>query len=520
MEWRVYAPPGGTNQQELRLFVGSDMHTTTPSLVLSGDLANSVTAIEDIAYGVGNACNGTVYMDQTALGVQDWVGATANPAAFPLTAIAGFTVDTLTVAKGGRVKFKNYSTGNPTSYRWIFGDGSGSGISPPHTYSLGGTYNVELTATNTSGTSPAATLTITALDPARGKVIPKIAVGSGSSAIWKTEGPSGGLVRVRRGVSWVDAQPRVFKGGLWSSNESVVGGDTTGWGVGTNASGVWYGCSPGQPGTAQESYDLAKVSFGQVDIVHEFNGKWSDTWSTVTAGAKLSEPKVVALTVNISKADFQIISEGTQPQKDNLYQRMVTFCKSIPSTKRLWLTANHEPEDDLGNANHYAYPYLTISTWRTAQRMMQDAVVEARAARTTNKQWLKYHTVLMGWTFDPASGRDITNWVIDNVDAWGFDAYHLSSLRIVRKYAQDAGKNWLIPEWGDSNSDDITMRDWMLAYWREATTVGTLRPRSLMYWQARDANTGWNAIITPTTHPRSCELWTAICTTGRPPDGL
>lgn len=50
--------------------------------------------------------------------------------------------------------FEDQSTGNPTSWRWEFGDGQTStSQNPTHTYSAAGTYTVSLTATNAAGSS-------------------------------------------------------------------------------------------------------------------------------------------------------------------------------------------------------------------------------------------------------------------------------------------------------------------------------------------------------------------------------
>jgi PKD repeat protein len=52
------------------------------------------------------------------------------------------------------VTFTDKSTGNPTTWRWDFGDGSTSTAqNPAHTYTKAGTYGVTLTVTNAFGTS-------------------------------------------------------------------------------------------------------------------------------------------------------------------------------------------------------------------------------------------------------------------------------------------------------------------------------------------------------------------------------
>ena len=64
--------------------------------------------------------------------------------------VARFTSDTVTCT-GGMIHFINHST-NASSFHWNFGDGDTSSISSPsHTYSHGGTYNVQLTAYSSAG---------------------------------------------------------------------------------------------------------------------------------------------------------------------------------------------------------------------------------------------------------------------------------------------------------------------------------------------------------------------------------
>ncbi len=66
------------------------------------------------------------------------------------TPTAAFTFQ----ASGLQVAFTDASTGSPTSWQWDFGDGSSSTErNPVHAYAESGTYTVELTATNASGSS-------------------------------------------------------------------------------------------------------------------------------------------------------------------------------------------------------------------------------------------------------------------------------------------------------------------------------------------------------------------------------
>jgi PKD repeat protein len=53
-----------------------------------------------------------------------------------------------------RITFTDTSTGSPTSWRWIFGDGSNSTQQKTdHTYSTAGRYTISLTASNAAGSN-------------------------------------------------------------------------------------------------------------------------------------------------------------------------------------------------------------------------------------------------------------------------------------------------------------------------------------------------------------------------------
>jgi len=68
------------------------------------------------------------------------------------TPIAEFTVDSRQGKAPFIVKFRDLSAGNPTTWRWEFGDGSGSSEqNPTHLYPFEGSYDVRLTVSNQYG---------------------------------------------------------------------------------------------------------------------------------------------------------------------------------------------------------------------------------------------------------------------------------------------------------------------------------------------------------------------------------
>jgi hypothetical protein len=89
----------------------------------------------------------------TTVTKQNYINVTA-PVVKP---VAKFTADNKSGNRPLTVTFISTSTGNPTSYNWIFGDGSTSkqALTATHTYTKSGSYTVSLTVTNKAGSSTA-----------------------------------------------------------------------------------------------------------------------------------------------------------------------------------------------------------------------------------------------------------------------------------------------------------------------------------------------------------------------------
>jgi len=84
------------------------------------------------------------YGEDTAMKV-DYIMVTQSP-------IAEFTVDSRQGKAPFVVKFRDLSAGNPTSWSWEFGDGTGSSESnPTHVYPFEGSFDVRLTVSNQYG---------------------------------------------------------------------------------------------------------------------------------------------------------------------------------------------------------------------------------------------------------------------------------------------------------------------------------------------------------------------------------
>ncbi|MGA1839222.1 MAG: PKD domain-containing protein, partial [bacterium] len=67
--------------------------------------------------------------------------------------VADFSASPLTASAPATVSFTDLSTGNPTSWAWDFGDGSGSSVqrNPTYTFNSAGAYSVSLTVANAEG---------------------------------------------------------------------------------------------------------------------------------------------------------------------------------------------------------------------------------------------------------------------------------------------------------------------------------------------------------------------------------
>jgi PKD repeat protein len=93
------------------------------------------------------------------------VGAVPGGAPPVPAAIAAFAASPTSGTEDLEVQVTNTSANNPTSWRWTFGDGTAAVFAkdpPPHLYQDPGTYEIELLASNSGGSSTA-TVSITVL---------------------------------------------------------------------------------------------------------------------------------------------------------------------------------------------------------------------------------------------------------------------------------------------------------------------------------------------------------------------
>lgn len=77
-----------------------------------------------------------------------------NEAGATVLPVASFQPSTSTTCIGNSIAFTDFSSNIPTSWDWTFGDGYTSNQqNPTHSYSVAGTYTVQLTVTNSAGSN-------------------------------------------------------------------------------------------------------------------------------------------------------------------------------------------------------------------------------------------------------------------------------------------------------------------------------------------------------------------------------
>jgi lysyl endopeptidase len=110
--------------------------------------------------GTTNSSRLKPWLDPTNTGATAIDGIAAPCAVTPTAPVAQFVANPTTVTSGGTSQFTDQSTGSPTSWAWVItpatgwaysGGTSASSQNPQVTFTTTGTYTVQLTATNASG---------------------------------------------------------------------------------------------------------------------------------------------------------------------------------------------------------------------------------------------------------------------------------------------------------------------------------------------------------------------------------
>ncbi|AAM05168.1 DUF2341 domain-containing protein [Methanosarcina acetivorans] len=120
-------------------------------LMATGTMAGNITSIGLVSTDLNNAAGGhTAYWDNLAIRSYS----TAPPAASGLKPVGNFSVNTTGGNAPLTVQFNDSSFNSPASWAWDFGDGTTSTEqNPMHTYAADGSYTVNLTVSNSYGSS-------------------------------------------------------------------------------------------------------------------------------------------------------------------------------------------------------------------------------------------------------------------------------------------------------------------------------------------------------------------------------
>ncbi|MGB8309152.1 MAG: PKD domain-containing protein [Methanoregula sp.] len=110
-----------------------------------------------------------MYVEVNATGTGlyiETVNSTPVGPVIPLAPVSSFTENTTSGTVPLAVQFNDTSSNTPTSWYWVFGDGSTSTVqNATHTFSTSGTYQINLTASNAGGSNTSSNQTITVTQP-------------------------------------------------------------------------------------------------------------------------------------------------------------------------------------------------------------------------------------------------------------------------------------------------------------------------------------------------------------------
>ncbi|HEY1486740.1 MAG TPA: hypothetical protein VGF84_11605 [Micromonosporaceae bacterium] len=205
-----------------------------------------------------------------------------------------------------------------------------------------------------------------------------------------------------------------------------------------------------------------QASIGTLQAVRVYNTGAPAAWPG-DAGA-VNRPVVVSFKYNPSQ-----INSGAEDST------LRSWFASAPRTNPIYWSYWHEPEDDIANGSFTATAYK--QAWTRI----------AGLARQANNPKLFATLILMGWTVNPASHRNWTDYYAGNsvIDVIGWDVYNSkqakglystasSLLDPVIAASDSVGKPWGVAEMGSikvpSDSSGSGRADWlssMISYMRQ-----------------------------------------------------
>lgn len=176
-----------------------------------------------------------------------------------------------------------------------------------------------------------------------------------------------------------------------------------------------------------------------------------------TATADLAANRLPQVSIKVPLDDWVGLAAG---KYDNEFRytrpsdgKVIVYTGLNDTIKRLdalngpvWFTVHHEPENDLSSTK-------TAAQWRAMQKYVRTRMT---ALGTKN---ITFMPILMTWTWDPASGRNPSDWWVDGIwDAYGVDPYAESE---GKKLTDSTGWKNFVP-WVEAKRLPISIAEWGL----------------------------------------------------------
>ena len=147
-------------------------------------------------------------------------------------------------------------------------------------------------------------------------------------------------------------------------------------------------------------------------------------------------------------------------------------------TGPVWLTFNHEPEND--NFASGSPSYGGAPTWRAAQSRIISRLRSLQSQGVARN--VAFSTILMAWTFDSRSGRNPADWWVPGADFYGVDHYIESTSATMldtrmwqptRNFYLAKGVPMAVGEWGNRGTDAGAAADMQQFYDHAIQSGGT-----------------------------------------------
>jgi len=156
-------------------------------------------------------------------------------------------------------------------------------------------------------------------------------------------------------------------------------------------------------------WNADETTYGRLGIRRSFSPGFPSTPPSGGTASGMTDDYGKRMTWHSVKGDWPTAAAG------GLDATMTSFLNAVPADHSLMLTFAHEPENDFPSDQAVA----RSAEWRAAQSRLYD-VVKAVRPQTL------FGVVLMGWTFNPSSGRTVAHWTPPpgKADFYGVDDYN------------------------------------------------------------------------------------------------